>query len=303
MRSWQRRDIAGEPSQRGSCADDAPTPGPTTAYVAIAQDVFMPRIGLGTWRLLGAPLRDVMASAFSTGYRLVDTAPYYDNEADVGTAVRRSGVPRESLFITTKIRGADQGRMRTRRGLEQSLKDLKIDYADLVLIHWPLPMRDQYLATWIELIALREQGMARAIGVSNFNPAHIDRLVKSTGVLPAVNQIQRNPAVSNSMMNSHNLDRGVHTQAWEPLGPRSGVLTRRAVRTSAERLGRTPAQVVLRWHIQSGGSAVPKTATAARLSENLDVFDWELPAEVVREFDGLDEGGAGRVDPDTRVVL
>ncbi len=272
-------------------------------HVEIAPNVLMPRIGFGTWRLQGAPLRHVLAGAFASGYRLVDTAPYYDNEADVGTAVRRSVVSREALFVTTKIRGADQAPARTRRGLEQSLRDLRLDYADLILIHWPLPMRDQYVATWSELIVLRDQGMARAIGVSNFNPEHIDRLIEATGVPPAVNQIQRNPAVPNAAMHGYNGDQGVQTQAWEPLGTRSDVLTRRPVRAAAKRLGRTPAQIVLRWHIQSGGSAVPKTAAKSRLSENLGVFDWELPGAVMRELDGLDEGGAGRVDPNTRVVL
>ncbi len=289
------------PLPREDAAAVAPIGQPS--QVEIAPDVVMPLIGIGTWRMRGAQLRDVLACAFATGYRLVDTAPYYDNEDDVGAAVGRSATPRESFFITTKIRGADQGPTRTRCGLEQSLRDLRLDYADLVLIHWPLPMRGQYLATWTELINLRDQGMARAIGVSNFNPGHIDRIIKATGVVPAVNQIQRNPAVPNSAMHCHNHYRGVHTQAWEPLGPRSDILNKQAVRTAAERLNRTPAQVVLRWHIQSGGSAVPKTATKRRIPENLDAFDWELPAVVMRELDELDECGAGRVDPETRTVL
>lgn len=280
----------------------ASRPDAQADHVEIARGVSMPRLGLGTWHLQGDLLRRVMDQSFVAGYRMIDTASYYGNETDVGVGIRLSGLPRESLFVTTKIRGIEQGRKRTAIGAEHSLDRLNLDYVDLLCIHWPLPMRDLYLATWEELIRLRDRGLTRAIGVSNFNPGHLNRLIDATGVSPSVNQIQRNPAVPNAAMRDHNDSRGVHTQAWEPLGLRSNVLGSQVVRAAAEHLGRTPAQVVLRWHIQSGDSAVPKTATASRLRENLDVFGWELPEDMRRDLDELDEGGIGRVDPDINVV-
>lgn len=178
-------------------------------------------------------------------------------------------MPREALFVTTKIRGADQGQGLTSNGLEMSLGRLGLDYVDLLLIHWPLPMNDLYVATWEEFVKLRERGLVRAIGVSNFNPRHLDRIVEATGVVPAVNQVQCNPAVQNSAMRAHNTALGVHSQAWEPLGIRSDVLSQRAVRDVATELGRTPAQI---------------------------------PARLMQGLDGLDQGGKGRVDPEVNVV-
>jgi 2,5-diketo-D-gluconate reductase A len=221
------------------------------------------------------------------------------------------GIPREMLFVTTKIRGADQGRQRTSLGLELSLRRLQLGYVDLLLIHWPLPMRDMYLPTWEELIQLRERGLVRAIVkaargasfvLSNFNPRHIDRLDEETGIVPAANQVQCNPAVQNTAMRSHNTAHGVHSQAWEPLGIRSDVLSHPAVRAAANELGRTPAQIVLRWHLEHGNSIVPKTATASRLQENLYLFGWAIPAPLQQALDDLDQGNSGRVDPEINLV-
>lgn len=283
-------------------------PDPTTPYTclaaALAPDVLMPVVGLGTWRMTGHALTDVVERALDVGYRLIDTASYYHNERDIGASLLRSRLPREALFITTKIRGADQGLERTALGLwlELSLRRLRLDYVDLLLIHWPLPMRDLYEKTWEELIRLRERGLARAIGVSNFNPWHLDRLIDATGVTPVVNQIQCNPAVQNTTMRSHNRARGVLTQAWEPLGLRSAVLLQPAVIRAAHQLGRTPAQIVLRWHLQRGHAVVPKTANVRRLAENLDVLDWELPLPLSQGLDHLNEGDAMRVDPENNLV-
>ncbi|MGW4215223.1 aldo/keto reductase [Lentzea sp. NPDC004789] len=262
----------------------------------------MPRLGLGTWRLHGHSLRSILDQAFDEGYRLVDTASYYKNESTVGQAIRLSGLPRESIFVTTKIRGADQGRQRAIAGYESSLRRLGLDYVDLLLIHWPLPSRDLYIETWESLIELRERNMVRAIGVSNFNPHHTGRIVDTTGVTPAVNQVQCNPFVQNRAMRTYNDTLKIHTQAWEPLGPTSNVLTSGPIKAVASHLGRTPAQVVLRWHIQVGNSIVPKTSTPSRLRENLDVFDWKLPADMQRLLDSLDDSRASRADPDIHIV-
>ncbi|WIX85824.1 aldo/keto reductase [Amycolatopsis sp. DG1A-15b] len=271
-------------------------------FVDLAPGVRMPRLGLGTWRLRGDLLRGVLDQAFAAGYRLVDTASYYDNESSVGQAVTHCGLSREALFVTTKIRGRDQGRESAVTGCELSLRRLNLDYVDLLLIHWPQPMNDQYCETWEALIELRERGLVRAIGVSNFNPTHIDRIICATGVTPAVNQIQCNPAVQNRTMRVYNHSCRIHTQAWEPLGTTGNVLVEPSVVSIAEQVGRTPAQVVLRWQLQLGNSAVPKSATPRRLHENFDVFDWELPADLHAELDRLDNGGSDRADPDVQIV-
>jgi 2,5-diketo-D-gluconate reductase A len=288
----------------GMCtASSSPDEGHVASdQIVIAPGVRMPVVGLGTWRMSGDVLAGVLDEAIESGYRLVDTASYYRNEADVGAALRRCKISREGLFITTKIRGADQGPGLTSNGLEMSLRRLGLDYVDLLLIHWPLPMYDLYVATWEELVTLRERGLVRAIGVSNFNPRHLDRIVEATGVVPAVNQVQCNPAVQNAAMRTHNAACGVHTQAWEPLGIRSDVPNQPGVRDVATELGRTPGQIVLRWHLQRGNSAVPKTATSRRLQKNLDVFGWDIPAPLMQDLDRLDQGENGRVDPETNVV-
>ncbi|MGC4900559.1 aldo/keto reductase [Micromonospora echinospora] len=268
----------------------------------IADGVRMPMVGVGTWRLDGAPLVSILDRALGIGYRLVDTASYYRNESAVGAALEGSGLLRNSFFVTTKIRGYDQGRERTVRALGHSLRRLRLDHVDLLLIHWPLPMRDLYVATWEELIALRDRGLTRAIGVSNFEPVHIERLVAETGVVPAVNQIQCNPAVQNNAMRQHNRIREIHSQAWEPLGNRSRLLDHPVVRAVAGEVRRTPAQVVLRWHLARHNSVVPKTATTQRLAENLDIFGWDLEDDHLHRIDSLDQGDEGRVNPAINLV-
>ena len=264
--------------------------------------VEMPLIGLGTWTLRGNALATSLTEALAVGYRLIDTASYYSNEETIGVVLKNAGLPRDSYFVTTKIRGRDQGRQRTPRALERSLRRLQLDFVDLLLIHWPLPMRDVYVETWERLIELRDRGLARAIGVSNFNPIHIERIIAATGVAPSVNQIQCNPAVQNADMRTHNTLRGVHTQSWEPLGLRSGVLQHPLVTKVADELDRSSAQVVLRWHIQNGMSAVPKTSTTSRLSENLDVFGWRLSRAHLHQLNCIDQGDTDRVNPETNLV-
>lgn len=262
----------------------------------------MPLIGFGTWQLAGAELERVLEKALELGYRLIDTAAYYNNEQSVGYAIARAHLPRDHVFVTTKIRGRDQGRGATRRALAESLERLNLDFVDLALIHWPLPMRDLYVETWEELIDLRSEGLARSIGVSNFNPWHIERLVAESGVCPSVNQVQCNPAVPNLAMRRHALGRSICIQAWEPLGTRSNVLAESAVRRVAAETGRTPAQVVLRWHIERRTAAIPRTSRPERAEENFDIWDWTLSDTHLAQLDELDRGGTDRADPDVVVV-
>ncbi|WP_419707857.1 aldo/keto reductase [Promicromonospora sp. NFX87] len=262
----------------------------------------MPLVGVGTWRLNGDQLSRVLDQAIVIGYRSIDTAPYYGNEATVGSAVRRSAERREDLFVTTKIRGTDQGRESAVRGLEQSLHRLGLDYVDLLLIHWPLPMWDLYVSTWEAMIDLRSSGLVRVIGVSNFEPEHVDRVIHETGVVPAVNQIQHNAAIPNAAMRAHNRRRRIHTQAWEPLGNRNGLLDHPVVRDAAAAIGRTPAQVLLRWNLERGVSVMPKASCLSHLEENLALYSWSLPPDLLCALDGLSGDDANRVDPVTNLV-
>ena len=258
----------------------------------------IPVLGLGTYPLTDSEAERVVAQALEVGYRLVDTAENYRNEVGVGRGLRAAGVDRSELFVTTKFNAKWHGEDLVARAFEGSTERLGVDYIDLLLIHWPNPAQDGYVGAWRGLIALREQGLIRAIGVSNFKPTHLQRLLDETGVAPDVNQIQLNPLVSREELRAFGARHGVVTESYSPIGKGGELLALPAATGIAARLDRTPAQVVLRWHVQLGLVAIPKTGNLGRLRENLDVFDFELTDADMRALSALDRGEAHAVDSD-----
>lgn len=258
----------------------------------------IPALGLGTYPLTDSESERVVAQALEVGYRLVDTAENYRNEVGVGRGLRASGVERAELFVTTKFNAQWHKEELVARAFAGSAERLGVDYIDLLLIHWPNPGQDLYVEAWRGLIALREQGLVRAIGVSNFKPTHLQRLLDETGVAPDVNQIELNPFVSRVRLREYGDRHGIVTEAWSPIGKGGELLREPTVTGIAERLGRSPAQVVLRWHVQLGHVAIPKTGDRQRLRENLAVFDFELTEADMRALAALDRGEARAVDSD-----
>lgn len=242
--------------------------------------------------------QEVVENAIVSGYRHIDTAAAYNNEEGVGRGIRSSGVPRADLFVTTKLRNGEQGRVSPAQALRASLERLQLNYVDLYLIHWPSPARDAYIDSWRSLEELRQDGLARAIGVSNFLPHHLDRLREATGVTPAVNQLEIHPRYQQRDVQSMCARRGIAIEAYSPLG-RGAALLDPVVRDIAAHLGSTPAQVVLRWHLQHGRVAIPKTTSVSRMTENLASVDFELSADEIRAIDRLDAGERLGGDPDT----
>ncbi|WP_440106625.1 aldo/keto reductase [Streptosporangium sp. H16] len=259
----------------------------------------IPQVGLGTWPMSDEEAEVAVAEAVEMGYRLVDTAYAYRNETGVGRGLRASGVPREELFVTTKLNGEWHGYDAAQEAYRASLDRLGLDYADLYLIHWPLPRKDRYVEAWKGMVKLLEDGRVRAIGVSNFKPAHIDRLLAETGVVPDVNQIQLNPFFTRDEPRAYDTAHGIATQSWGPIGQGGDLLAQPVVTAAAERHGRTPAQIVLRWHIELGLITVPKSSSPERMRANADIFDFALTPEEVSELSSLDRGEAAATDSDS----
>lgn len=258
----------------------------------------IPQVGLGTWPLDDDQAATAVVQALEAGYRHIDTAVKYGNERGVGNGIRASGVDREELFITTKVDGQFQGD-RAVEGLDDALKRLGLDYVDLFLIHWPLPQRDEYVSTWKTFERLQAEGKVRSIGVSNFKPAHLERLTAETEVVPAVNQIQLNPAITRTAEREFHDKHGIVTQSYSPLGGDGADLLGAPILSQlAEKHGKTPAQLVLRWHVQNGIVTIPKTANPDRMRENLDIFDFALDAQDLAEMAILDEGPNAGNDSD-----
>jgi len=260
----------------------------------------LPAIGFGTYPLRGDEAVAAIDSALEIGYRLIDTAVNYGNEADVGRAVRQSGLARDDIQITSKLPGRHHAYDDAIRSVEESLERLQVDYLDLHLIHWPNPSVGKYLQAWQALIDLRERGLIRSIGVSNFTQAHLGRIIDETGVVPAVNQIELHPRFPQEHMRAVDTDLGIITQAWSPMGKARAPLDEPAVLDAAQRLGVAPGQVILRWHIQIGSLPIPKSADPQRQRENFDVFDFALTDSEVSAISALAETD-GRLfggDPD-----
>lgn len=259
----------------------------------------IPQLGLGTWPLKDDEAADVVATALQAGYRHIDTAYRYGNQRGVGQGIRNSGVPREHIFVTTKLDGEHQGADRAIAGLDECLQLLGLEYVDLLLIHWPLPQRDEYRSTWKTFEGLVAAGKTRSIGVSNFKSAHLDRLLAAATIPPATNQIQLNPYITRPEQRTYNAAHGIATVSWGPLAPRTDLLEQPLLATLAAKYGKTPGQIVLRWHIELGLVVIPKSANPARIAQNVDVFDIALSADEVAAISALDTGAVARVDSDT----
>ena len=255
----------------------------------------IPQLGLGTYGLWNDEGSAVVAAAIELGYRHLDTAAKYENEEAVGEGIRRAGLDRSELFVTTKLDGGYQGNDRAVQGLADCLARLGLDYVDLLLIHWPLPARGEYVSTWQTFERLRAEGLTRSIGVSNFKPAHLEVLAAETSTIPAVNQIELSPAIQRREQRAYDTAHGIVTESWSPI---KGILDAPAVISVAARVDRTPAQVVLRWHLQNGLVAIPKSASLEHLAQNLEVTNFELSAADLAELDTLDRGPAAGVDSD-----
>lgn len=255
----------------------------------------IPQLGLGTYGLWTEEGSAVVAAAINLGYRNIDTAARYENEAAVGEGIRRAGLDRAELFVTTKLDGEWQGDDKAVAGLAACLDRLGLDYVDLLLIHWPLPARDEFVSTWKTFERLKAEGLTRSIGVSNFKPAHLEVLAAETATVPAVNQIELTPVVQRREQRAYHSAHGIVTGSWSPI---KGVLSEPAVVEVAERVGRTAAQVVLRWHLQNGLVAIPKSSSVERLAENLGATEFELDASAMALLDTLDGGPAAGVDSD-----
>ncbi|MFJ9210617.1 aldo/keto reductase [Streptomyces sp. NPDC102264] len=255
----------------------------------------LPAVGLGTYPLDDDACEKAVAGALALGYRLVDSALNYRNETGTGRGVARAGVPREDIVITTKLPGRHHGYDETLASFEESRARLGLDYVDLYLIHWPLPRVDKYVDSWKAMIKLREDGLVRSIGVSNFTPAHIERLEAETGVLPSVNQIEMHPDLPQEELRAVHTAKGIRTESWSPLGRGSRLLKDPETVSIAEAHGVTPGQVVLRWHTQLGAVPIPKSADPGRQRENLDIFGFELTAG---ELDRISAGPHRRLGGD-----
>ncbi|THG33383.1 aldo/keto reductase [Naasia lichenicola] len=259
----------------------------------------IPQLGLGTWPMDDDQAAEAVAAAADLGYRHFDTATAYGNEAGVAEGMRRTGIPREELFVTTKLDGEFQGDDRAIAGLDAALNRMRLDYVDLLLIHWPLPQRGQFVSTWRTFEKLLADGRTRAIGTSNFTAAHLTALAAETDVTPAVNQIQLTPYVPREEQRAYGEARGIRTSSWSPLGGEEGQVTRDPLIVEiANAHGRTAAQIVLRWHVQNGLIVIPKSANPARMAENAAIFDFELSADDLTQIATISHGPDAGVDSD-----
>lgn len=266
--------------------------------VTLNNGVSMPQLGFGVFKVPNDECAKAVTTALEAGYRSLDTAAIYRNEEGVGEAISQFGAPRNELFITSKLWNGDQGYDSTLRAFDASLNRLGLDYLDLYLIHWPTPDRDLYCDTWRAFEKLYSDGRVKAIGLSNFQPDHIKRILDAGEVVPAVNQIELHPYLTQSGLRSLHRELGIQTEAWSPLG-QGLVLTDPVIADIATSHGRSPSQIVLRWHLQTGNVTIPKSVTPSRIRENLDVFDFELTDAEVASIEHLDRGHRTGLDPDT----
>lgn len=259
----------------------------------------MPQLGFGVWQVPDDEATSAVTTAIEAGYRSIDTAAIYENERGTGQGLASSGVPREELFVTTKLWNAEQGYDSTLRAFDASLDRLRLDYVDLYLIHWPVPEKDKYVDTWKAFEKINSEGRAKAVGVSNFNPAHLRRLLEETGTVPAVNQIELHPHLQQSGPRAFHAEHDIATEAWSPLGQGKDLLQDPTLNSLAGKYGKSPAQVVLRWHLQSGNVVIPKSVTPSRIRENIDVFGFELDESEMADIAKLNSDSRLGPDPDT----
>ncbi|MCX4696007.1 aldo/keto reductase [Streptomyces sp. NBC_01408] len=265
----------------------------------------MPQLGFGVWQVPDAEAERAVATALEAGYRSIDTAAVYGNEDGTGKGLAASGVAREELFVTTKLWNGPQqtwDRDAVLRAFDDSLGKLGLEYVDLYLIHWPRPMREDFVSIWKTFEEIAASGRAKAVGVSNFRPADLERIARESALVPAVNQIELHPLFPQAELRAVHAERGIATEAWSPLGQGKELLTLPAVTGIAAKHGRSAAQVVLRWHLQLGNVVIPKSVTPSRIRENLDVFGFELDAADMAALDALGAGAAARrIGPDPAV--
>ena len=279
---------------------------PSIPTLELSNGYQIPQFGFGTYKISAEDCVDTVKYALDLGIRHIDTAQMYHNEAEVGRAIEESGIPREEIFLTTKLNNDKHLPEDARRSFAQSLEDLRTDYVDLFLIHWPLPTLygGDFVQTWRTLLEFEQEGRARTVGVSNFQIPHLERLLKETGVMPAVNQVEIHPHFANNQLRAFHLEHNILTEAWSPLA-RGTIFGDEKVISAAKRLGKTPAQVVLRWGIERGDVLFPKSVTPERIKENLDIFDFQLDEQTKADLNSLDKGEAGRTGshPDTMALL
>ncbi|TCR90036.1 aldo/keto reductase [Rhizobium sp. BK376] len=256
----------------------------------------IPQVGLGVWQTPQDIAAPTVKAAIASGYRHIDTASGYDNEQGVGEGVRASGIARGDIFITTKLRNPDQGYDSTLRAFDGSLKKLGMDYVDLYLIHWPSPHRGLYRETWKAFVRIKEEGRAKSIGVSNFYPDHLDHIIGDTGVVPVINQIELHPDFQQKAAQEAHKKLKIVTESWSPLG-QGKFISNAVIGDIAKKHGKTPAQVIIRWHIDTGLVVIPKSVTPSRIEENFQVFDFKLDADDMAAIAKLDSAGA-RMGPD-----
>ncbi len=256
----------------------------------------MPQFGLGVWQASDHETEEAVGWALDAGYRLIDTAAAYGNEAGVGRAIRNSGLKREDIFVTTKLWNADQGHDRARAAFDTSLNKLGLEYVDLYLIHWPMPAIDKYIETWQALEEIYASGRAKAIGVSNFQPEHLEKLLANTQLIPAVNQIELHPYLQQTDTRALCAQNHIAVESWSPIARAGALLENSVITDIATAHSKTPAQVVLRWHIQSGLIVIPKSVHRERIAKNIAIFDFTLTEDEMAAFDELDRGE--RIGPD-----
>ena len=255
------------------------------------------QLGLGVYKVNQDIAVQLVSTALELGYRRIDTAALYDNEQEVGAAIRRSGIAREDIYVTTKVWNDRQGYQEAKEAIDESLARLNIEYIDMLLIHWPAPKQNKFVDTWRAFEEVLETGKVRGIGVANFNPQHLDALLENANVVPALNQVELNPIFQQPELRAFNAKHGIATEAWAPLG-RAKILDHATLVELAQKHGKTPAQIVIRWHLQIGNLVIPKSSNPDRLAENLNVFDFNLDQDDMSKIGAMDTGVRGSNNPD-----
>lgn len=265
-------------------------------HIHLNDGTLIPQLGFGTWQVENRDAPKAVEAAIKAGYRSIDTAAIYGNEEGVSAGIRAAGIPREQLFITTKLWNDQHGAKNALKGFDESLKRLRLEFVDLYLIHWPTPRANLYVETWRALAEIKSSGRAKSVGVSNFQIAHLERLLGETGIVPSINQVELHPRFQQKALREFHAKHGIATESWSPLG-RGRAMKDPLIAGIAARHGRTPAQVTLRWHLQNGFVAIPKSVTPARIVENFDVFGFELTRDEMAQIATLDNN-RGRIGPD-----
>lgn len=266
-------------------------------YVTLHNGVKMPQLGFGVYKVTHEEVKDAVTHALDAGYRSIDTAQFYENEAGVGEAIKESGIPREELFITTKVWNSHHGYDKTLEAFEQSLSLLDLQYIDLYLVHWPAPKFDLYVETYKALEKLYQDGVVKAIGVSNFHIEHLERLMKECDIVPVVNQVECHPYLQQKELKVFCKNNGIVLESWSPLFRGGEVLQEEMIQEIANKYRKTPAQVILRWHLQEGSIIIPKSVTPSRIKENIDVFDFKLSNEDMKQIATLERNQRIGKDP------